>query len=110
MQSRLQPYFTACAHRILQHLNETGIFSLVDDQEKALRCYTPVLGFVKDKDIPMGSFRCLTVNSPEGAPGVELVLEPMSFPPAQTYQKALFAAGVPATRFLTEDIQAEFAR
>ena len=82
----------------------------VDDQEKALRFYTTVLGFVKDKDIPMGPFRWLTVNSPEGAPGVEVVLEPMSFPPAQTYQKALFDAGIPAAAFLTEDIQAEFAR
>jgi hypothetical protein len=52
----------------------------------------------------------LTVNSPEGAPGVELVLEPMSFPPPQTYQKALFDAGIPATAFLTGDIQDEFAR
>ena len=83
---------------------------LVDDQEKALRFYTTVLGFVKDKHIPMGSFRWLAVNSPEGAPGVELVLDPMSFPPAQTYQKALFAAGIPAAAFLAEDIQAEFAR
>jgi hypothetical protein len=59
---------------------------------------------------PLGPFRWLTVNSPEGAPGGELVLEPMSFPPAQTYQKALFAAGISATAFLSEDIQAEFAR
>jgi len=89
---------------------------LVDDQEKALRFHTTVLGFVKDKDkdkdkdIPMGPFRWLTVNSPQGAPGVELVLEPMSLPPAQTYQKALFDAGIPASAFLTEDIQAELAR
>jgi predicted enzyme related to lactoylglutathione lyase len=83
---------------------------LVDDQEQALRFYTTVLGFVKDKDIPMGPFRWLTVNSPEGAQGVELVLEPMSFPPAQTCQKALFDAGIPATAFLTEDFQTEFAR
>jgi catechol 2,3-dioxygenase-like lactoylglutathione lyase family enzyme len=83
---------------------------LVDDQEKALRFYTTVLGLVKDKDIPMGPFRWLAVNSPEGAQGVELVLEPVSFPPAQTYQEALFDAGIPATAFLTEDIQAEFAR
>ena len=65
---------------------------------------------MKDKDIPMGPFRWLTLNSPEGAQGVELALEPMSFPPAQTYQKALFDAGMPGTAFLTEDIQAEFAR
>jgi catechol 2,3-dioxygenase-like lactoylglutathione lyase family enzyme len=83
---------------------------LVDDQEKALRFYTIILGFVKDKDIPMGPFRWLTVNSPEGAQGVEVVLEAMSFPPAQSYQKALFDAGIPATAFLTNDIQAEFTR
>jgi predicted enzyme related to lactoylglutathione lyase len=83
---------------------------LVDDQEKALRFYTTVLGFAKDKDIPMGPFRWLTVNSPEGAQGVELVLEPMNFPPAQAYQKALFDAGIAATAFLSNDIQAEFTR
>jgi len=83
---------------------------MVDDQEKALRFYTTVLGFVKNKDIPMGPFRWLTVSSPEGAEGVELVLEPMGFAPAQTYQKALFAAGIPATAFLTNDIQAEHRR
>jgi len=63
------------------------------------------LGFVKNKDIPMGPFRWLTVSSPEGGEGVELVLEPTGFAPAQTYQKALFAAGIPATAFLTSDIQ-----
>jgi hypothetical protein len=94
MQSRLEPYFTACAHRILRHLHETGIF----------------FEFVKDKDIPMGPSRWLTVSSPEGSPGVALVLEPMSIAPAQTYQKALCDAGIPATAFFTEDIQAEFAR
>src|SRR5260370_28394212 len=83
---------------------------MVDDQEKALRFYTTVLGFVKNKDIPMGPFRWLTVSSPEGAEGVELVLEPMGFAPAQTYQKALFAAGIPATAFLTHDIQARHRR
>ncbi len=82
----------------------------VDDQDKALRFYTAIIGFVKDKDIPMGPFRWLTVRSPEGAEGVELVLEPMSFPPAEVFQKALFAAEIPATAFLTNDIQAEFAR
>ena len=48
---------------------------MVDNQENALRFYTAVLGFVKNKDIPMGPFRWLTVSSPEGAEGVELVLE-----------------------------------
>ncbi|HXN97233.1 MAG TPA: VOC family protein [Candidatus Acidoferrales bacterium] len=83
---------------------------MVDNQENALRFYTTVLGFVKNKDIPMGPFRWLTVSSPEGAEGVELVLEPMGFAPAQTYQKALFAAGVPATAFITNNIGSEYQR
>ncbi len=58
----------------------------------------------------MGPFRWLTVSSPEGAEGVELVLEPMGFAPAQTYQKALFAAGIPATAFITNDIHSEYQR
>ena len=83
---------------------------LVEDQEKALRFYTEVLGFVKMADIPMGEYRWLTVTSPDGAEGVELVLEPMDFPPARTFQKALFDAGIPFTAFLTNDIQGEFER
>src|SRR5437762_14118965 len=74
---------------------------MVENQEHALHFYTNILGFVKGKDIPMGQYRWLTVSSPEGAEGVELELEPMGFPPAQTYQKALIAAGIPATAFLT---------
>ena len=83
---------------------------MVDNQENALRFYTTILGFVKNKDIPMGQFRWLTVASPEGAEGVELVLEPIGFAPAQTYQQALFAAGIPATAFLTNDIDSEYRR
>jgi predicted enzyme related to lactoylglutathione lyase len=83
---------------------------MVSNQENALRFYTTVLGFVKNKDIPMGPFRWLTVSSPEGAEGVELVLEPMGFAPAQTYQAALFAAGIPATAFITNDIASEHRR
>jgi catechol 2,3-dioxygenase-like lactoylglutathione lyase family enzyme len=83
---------------------------MVDNQDNALRFYTKILGFVKNKDIPMGPFRWLTVSSPEGADGVELVLEPLGFPPAQTYQTALFTAGIPATAFLTEDINSEYRR
>jgi catechol 2,3-dioxygenase-like lactoylglutathione lyase family enzyme len=83
---------------------------MVDDQEKALNFYTSILGFVKKNDIPMGSFRWLTVTAPEGAEGVELVLEPLGFPPAKDFQKALFEAGIPATAFLTSDIQAEYRR
>ena len=62
---------------------------MVDNQENALRFYTSILGFVKNKDIPMGQFRWLTVSSPEGAEGVEFVLEPIGFPPAQTVSKGL---------------------
>jgi catechol 2,3-dioxygenase-like lactoylglutathione lyase family enzyme len=83
---------------------------LVDDQQKALSFYTTVLGFEKMADIPMGEYRWLTVKSPDGVMGVELVLEPMAFPPARTYQKALFEDGIPATAFSTKDIRAEVTR
>lgn len=83
---------------------------VIDDQDKALRFYTEVLGFVKKTDIPMGEFRWLTLASPEGVDGVELVLEPMGFPPARTYQRALFDAGIPLTAFLTKDIRGEHKR
>jgi predicted enzyme related to lactoylglutathione lyase len=82
----------------------------VDDQDRALNFYTSVLGFVKKRDISMGQYRWLTVESLDGVAGVELLLEPMAFPPAKTYQKALFEAGVPATVFFTKDIAAEFER
>ncbi len=83
---------------------------MVESQDNALRFYTTILGFVKKTDITRGSFRWLTVSSPEGVEGVELVLEPMGFPPATTYQKALFDAGKPATAFFTTDIHAEYLR
>ena len=83
---------------------------MVDDREKALSFYTKILGFKKMADISMGEYRWLTVTSPEGVEGVELVLEPMGFPPARAYQKAMFDAGIPATAFITGDIEAEFRR
>ena len=83
---------------------------LVDDQQKALDFYTTNLGFVKKTDIPMGEYRWLTVTSASGEPNVELLLEPMAFPPARVYQKALFDAGIPATLFGVTDIQEEFER
>ena len=83
---------------------------LVADQESALQFYTTVLGFQKMADIPLGEYRWLTVTSPDGLEGVELVLEPIAFPPALTYQKALFEAGIPATAFTTTDMQAEVRR
>lgn len=83
---------------------------LVDDQAKALAFYTDVLGFQKLSDIPMGEARWLTVTSPDGVEGAEVVLEPMAFPPAREYQRALYDAGIPATAFITKDIHAEYAR
>ena len=81
----------------------------VQDQEAALRFYTDVLGFQKMADIPMGEYRWLTVTSPDGLPGVELVLEPLAFPPSRVYQKALFEAGIPATALITADIAKDYA-
>ena len=83
---------------------------MVQDQEHALRFYTEVLGFVKAEDVPIGEYRWLTVTSPDGVDGVELVLEPLAFPPAREYQKALYDAGVPATAFVTSDIHGEVER
>jgi catechol 2,3-dioxygenase-like lactoylglutathione lyase family enzyme len=82
----------------------------VDDQERALRFYTDVLGFTKVADVPLGEHRWLTVASPDGPEGVELVLEPLAFPPAREYQKALFEAGIPATAFVTSDIHGDVER
>jgi predicted enzyme related to lactoylglutathione lyase len=83
---------------------------LIDDQAKALAFYTVALGFVKKQDIPMGEYRFLTVVSPEGPAGVELLLEPSAFPPAKAYRKALFEAGIPATSFGVDDIEREYQR
>ena len=83
---------------------------MVDNQDKALKFYTEILGFVKKTEIPMGEHKWLTVVSKEEQDGVELVLEPMGFPPAKIYQKALFEAGIPLTAFNVEDIQKEYER
>jgi catechol 2,3-dioxygenase-like lactoylglutathione lyase family enzyme len=83
---------------------------MVDDQSKALAFYTDVLGFRKMADLPLGEYRWLTVTAPDGMPGVELVLEPMSFEPARVFQRALFDAGMPAAAFISTDIHADFAR
>ncbi len=81
----------------------------VSDQTKALHLYTTLLGFTKQTDITNGPFRWLTVFSPDGVVGVELVLEPMGFAPAGIYQKTRFEAGIPFTAFFTR-IAAEFQR
>ena len=83
---------------------------LVDDQAKALRFYTDVLGFVKKHDTPVGEFRWLTVVSPAAPDGVELLLEPNENPAAKTFQAAIYEQGIPATTFAVDDIDAEYER
>jgi 4-hydroxyphenylpyruvate dioxygenase-like putative hemolysin len=80
---------------------------MVLDQDLALQFYTSVLGFQKMADLPLGALRWLTVTSPDGIAGVELVLEPLNFAPALVYQKALFEAGIPAIALITTNIQAD---
>src|SRR5687768_17731940 len=82
----------------------------VDDQEKALRFYTDVLGFVKKTDVSANDYRWLTVVSPEEPEGTELVLEPNDNPAAKTYQQALFEQNIPAAMFFTDDVQADYER
>jgi predicted enzyme related to lactoylglutathione lyase len=82
----------------------------VDDQEKALRFYTEVLGFVKKSDFSNGPFRWLTVASPDDPDGIELQLALNNNPAAKTYQQALFGQGQPAAMFSTDDVQADFER
>jgi len=83
---------------------------MVDNQDKALKFYTEILGFVKKRDIPLGKARWLTVVSKEEQDGVELLLELMSFPPSKTYQQELFKAGIPFTAFSVADIDKEYQR
>ena len=83
---------------------------MVDDQDKALRFYTEVLGFQKKHDIPVGEYKWLTVISPEGRDDLELSLEPNANPAAKTFQKAMFEQGIPLAAFEVSDIQSEFKR
>lgn len=82
----------------------------VDDQEKALRFYTDVLGFVKKTDFSNGPYRWLTVASAEDSDGTELQLALNSDPAAKTYQQAIFQQNQPAANFLTDDIHADYER
>ena len=83
---------------------------LVDDQQKALRFYTEVLGFVKKTDVPLGEHSWLTVVSPEDPDGVELVLEPGDHPAVGPFKQALVADGIPFTSFAVADVQKEYER
>ena len=82
----------------------------VDDQEKALRFYTDVLGFVKKADFTQGPFRWLTVASAEEPDGVELQLARNDNPAAKAYQQAMFEQGQPAAMFYVDDVQREYDR
>jgi predicted enzyme related to lactoylglutathione lyase len=82
----------------------------VDDQEKALRFYTEVLGFVTKADFSQGTYRWLTVASPEDPDGTELQLALNDNPAAKAYQHAMFQQRQPAAMFFTDDVQADYER
>ena len=86
----------------------TSVF--VDDQKKAAKFYTEVLGFVMKHDIPLGEFRWLTVVSPNETDGTELLLEPNDNPAAKTFQKAIFEQGIPAASFSVENVQKTYEK
>jgi len=84
---------------------------MVDNQDKALKFYTEVLGFAKGKDIDVGNgFRWITVVAADGHPDVELVLEPNANPAGRTFQTALLQQNIPATAFEVDDLEAEYRR
>lgn len=83
---------------------------LVDDQTKALRFYTEVLGFVKKDEIPLGEHSWLTLVSPEDPDGTELSLEPDEHPAARPFKQALVEDGIPFTSFAVDDVAGEYER
>ena len=83
---------------------------LVDDQTKAQKFYTDVLGFRTKMDFPVGEYRWITVTSPEGPADLQLALEPNANPAAKAFQEAMFAQGIPIAAFEVRDIAAEFER
>jgi catechol 2,3-dioxygenase-like lactoylglutathione lyase family enzyme len=89
-------------------INVTSV--LVDDQERALRFYTEVLGFVKKTEIPVGDALWLTVVSPDDPDGTELLLEPDGHPAAGPFKRALVDDGIPFTSFAVDDATAEYER
>ncbi len=89
-------------------INITSV--LVDDQDKALRFYTDILGFQKKTEIPLGEAKWLTVVSPADPDGVELLLEPDNHPAAGPFKRALMEDGIPFTSFAVDDVSTEFER
>jgi catechol 2,3-dioxygenase-like lactoylglutathione lyase family enzyme len=94
--------------RNIMKIKLTSVF--VDDQDRALKFYTEVLGFVKKRDMPVGKYKWLTVVSPTEPDGTELLLEPNENQAAKTFQKAILKQGIPAAVFLVEDTQKEYER
>jgi catechol 2,3-dioxygenase-like lactoylglutathione lyase family enzyme len=83
---------------------------MVDNQEKAVKFYTDVLGFKKKHDIPVGEYRWITVTSPEGPDDLELALEPNANPAGKMFQEAMFSQGIPLAAFEVADLAGEFSR
>jgi catechol 2,3-dioxygenase-like lactoylglutathione lyase family enzyme len=92
----------------MPRINITSV--LVDDQDKALRFYTEVLGFEKKNDVPLGEFSWLTVVSPDDPDGTELLLEPDQHPAAGPFKAALVDDGIPFTSFAVDDTTTEYER
>ena len=92
----------------MPRINITSV--LVDDQDKALRFYTEVLGFTKKTEVPFGNHRWLTVVSPDDPDGTELLLEPDSHPAVGPFKRALQNDGIPFTSFAVDDVNAEYER
>ncbi|HEX5776908.1 MAG TPA: VOC family protein [Caulobacteraceae bacterium] len=83
---------------------------IVNDQDRARRFYTEILGFVIKHDIPMGAASWLTVTPPDAPDGVELLLEPAGHPASAAFQQALYRDGVPLTQLYTDDLRQEHRR
>jgi catechol 2,3-dioxygenase-like lactoylglutathione lyase family enzyme len=89
-------------------INLTSV--LVDDQSRALRFYTEVLGFVKKNEISLGDASWLTVVAPDQPDGPELLLEPDAHPAARPFKEALVNDGIPFTSFAVDDVHTEYER
>jgi len=89
-------------------INIASVF--VDDQDKALRFYTEMLGFAKKTEVPLGEHRWLTVVSPDAPEGPELLLEPDGHPAVRPFKEALKGDGIPFTSFAVDDVRKEHAR
>jgi len=101
---------TASAHGEKNNMKIKLTSIYVDDQEKALRIYTDVLGFTKKADFSQGPFRWLTVASPDEPDGTQLQLALNNNPAAKAYQEALFQQGQPAAMFFTDDVKGDYER